>query len=334
VRNAVRLSVLVIATLAAFISTGAPWGTAVATPPPTSPGSVGIRLLDIPVGAANDPRAKEYIIDNLAPGSTIKRRVEISNTTSALLHVKIYPDAAVIKGGAFIGEAEHAANELTSWTSLSHASLDVSADATAVDTVTIAIPSDAAPGEKYGVVWAEVSSKTGGVITEVNRAGIRIYLSVGGDNPPPTSFSIDTLRAIRDRTGRAVVLAQVHNTGGRAVDLTGTLSMTKVSGSVKVGPYPVTLGTTLAPGQTEPVAISIPDQIVDGPWNAAIVLKSGLTVEQAQAQITFPKTSGAGPVTPTHNDFPWSILICVGIGIAVLAAAVLLLLRRRKHNKT
>ena len=160
-----------------------------------------------------------------------------------------------------------------------------------------------------------------------------MYLSVGGNNPPPTAFTIDTLTATRNRAGRAVVLAQVHNTGGRAVDLSGTLSMTKVSGAVQVGPYPVTLGTTLAPGQSEPITIPIPDQVVDGPWNATIVLRSGLITEQAQAQITFPKNPGANPATPTHNDFPWAVLIYVTIGAAVLAAAVLLLLGARRKRR-
>jgi hypothetical protein len=162
-----------------------------------------------------------------------------------------------------------------------------------------------------------------------------MYLSVGGDNPPPTSFTIDTLTATRNPAGHAVVLAQVHNTGGRAVDLSGTLSMTKVSGAVKVGPYPVTLGTTLAPRQTELVTIPIPDQVVDGPWNATIVLRSGLIAEQAQAQITFPKNPGANPATPTHNDFPWTVLIYLTIGAALLATAVLLPLRiRRKRRRS
>jgi hypothetical protein len=332
VRNPVRVSVLVVAALVAAISIGAPSAAAAVTTPVTPSGSVGIRLLDVPVDAAEDARAKQYIVDNLAPGSTIKRRIEVSNSTSAALDVKVYPDAAVIKGGAFIGKAGHTPNELTTWTSLRRARIVVPAGGTVIDTVTVAIPSDAAPGERYAVVWAEVSGTTGGVITEVNRTGIRMYLSVGGNNPPPTTFSIDTLTAGRNGEGRALVLAQVHNTGGRAIDLSGTLSMTKISGAVKVGPYPVTVGTTLAPGQSEPVTIAIPDQIVNGPWNATIVLKSGPIAEKAHSQITFPKTAGTSPPAVTNNDLTFAILICVGIAIAVLGTVVLILRGRRKRK--
>ncbi len=49
--------------------------------------------------------------------------------------------------------------------------------------MTIAIPKDAAPGERYSVVSASVATCTGSGITLVSRAGIRLYLSVGGNNP-------------------------------------------------------------------------------------------------------------------------------------------------------
>ena len=58
--------------------------------------------------------------------------------------------------------------------------------------MTIAVPRDAAPGERYGVVWAEVraAAPAAGGITQVSRVGIRIYLSVGpGGRPPPISRS-------------------------------------------------------------------------------------------------------------------------------------------------
>ena len=36
-------------------------------------GSIGLRLVDAPVSAGNDPRAKLYIVDHLAPGTVIQR---------------------------------------------------------------------------------------------------------------------------------------------------------------------------------------------------------------------------------------------------------------------
>src|ERR1700730_12511170 len=57
----------------------------------TGPGTVGVRLLEVPGDAVNNPRAREYIVDNLAAGTTIHRRIEVSNTTTAAQHVAVYP---------------------------------------------------------------------------------------------------------------------------------------------------------------------------------------------------------------------------------------------------
>src|ERR1700680_1500825 len=58
-----------------------------ASDPMTGPGSVGVRLLDVPANAVTNPRARDYIVDNLAPGTTIHRRIVVSNTTTSAQHV-------------------------------------------------------------------------------------------------------------------------------------------------------------------------------------------------------------------------------------------------------
>src|SRR5580700_7089525 len=133
-----------------------------ASDPATGPGSVGVRLLDVPTDAVSNPRAREYIVDNLAPGATIHRRMEVSNTTTSAQHVAVYAAAAVITGGSFVGAAARTANDLSTWTTLSRSTLDVPAGATAVDTITVAIPSTASPGERFAVVWASISNVQNG----------------------------------------------------------------------------------------------------------------------------------------------------------------------------
>jgi len=54
-------------------------------------GSIGIRLVDAPVTARDDPRARVYIVDHLNPGAVIHRRVEVSNTTASTAHVARIP---------------------------------------------------------------------------------------------------------------------------------------------------------------------------------------------------------------------------------------------------
>ncbi|MEU6432166.1 hypothetical protein ABZ860_40205 [Microbispora sp. NPDC046973] len=61
----------------------------------------------------------------------------------------------------------------------------------------------------------------------------------------------------RDATGHPVLAAQVRNTGGRALDLSGSLSLSEGPGGLRAGPYPAVLGVTLRPGETgRPTAAS------------------------------------------------------------------------------
>jgi hypothetical protein len=301
----------------------------------TGPGGVGVRLLDVPADAVNNPRARAYIVDNLTPGTTIHRRMVVSNTTKSELHVAVYPDAATISRGSFAGAPGHTVNDLSSWTTVSRPTLDIPAGSTAVDTVTVAIPSAASPGERYAVVWAEVrGAKNGGSIELVSRAGIRMYVSVGGTNPV-TSFTMNTMTGQRNSGGHPVVRALVHNTGGRAVDLAGTLTMSSVTGALTAGPYPAQLGTTLAPGQSEPVSFVLTSQMADGPWNATVTLGSGLNKQAFRAQITFPR-AGTAPVPaarPASGGFGIVPVLAGAIFIVLLAAlGALIISHRRRRN--
>ena len=299
------------------------------------PGSVGIRLLDIPASAANDPRAHAYIVDSLLPGTTIHRRIEVSSTTAGTLHVDAFAAAATIKNGSFVGDAGNKANALSSWTTLSQATLEVKSHSVAIDTITIAVPTDAAPGETYAIVWAQVSTAEDSGVTLVNRVGIRIYLDVRGHNPPASQFTVDSMTAERDENGKPIVLAQVHNTGGRAIDLTGTLLLTSVSGSLTAGPYDARLSTTVAPGQSEPITIEPTDALDNGPWTAVLELHSGILTESSQAVITFPSKPGAQAAVPAHSttDNPGILVIALG-GLAILVVAGIAILWTIKRRRS
>ena len=58
--------------------------------------------------------------------------------------------------------------------------------------MTISVPADASAGERYGVVWAEVSAgpPAGGGITMVSRAGVRVYLAVGPGGQAAASLDV------------------------------------------------------------------------------------------------------------------------------------------------
>lgn len=340
-------------TLVLGVAVAAPAGastpaTTVTTEAAGAPGgSIGLRLVDAPTTARDDPRARVYIVDHLNPGAVIERRIEVSNTTAETASIALYPAAASIDSGSFLGDEGRTANDLSTWTSVTPADPDIPAGGKQMATVKIAVPLDAPPGEQYGVVWAEARSAPteGGGVTQVSRVGIRLYVSVGPGGAPAADFTIDSVIAERSADGLPVVRATVHNTGGRALDMNGTLELRDGPGGLSAGPFPASLGTTLAIGATELVTITLDDRLPAGPWDAEITLSSGLVERSAGATITFPDSEGAAaPVeaTPSLDDgMPYPAL--AGVGVALLGGAGLLVWltrhmrpptrRRGKHRR-
>ncbi|MBK8468317.1 MAG: hypothetical protein WAR57_06780 [Candidatus Phosphoribacter sp.] len=297
-------------------------------------GSIGLRILDVPANAGNDPRAKLYIVDHLAPGAVISRRIEVSNTTSDIVPVKLYSAAATIADGSFLGADGRTPNDLSTWTSVDPDAVDVPAGGLATATVTVAVPTDAPPGEQYGVVWAEASSLpvAAGGITQVSRVGIRLYVSVGSGNAPAANFTIDSLTAERSPEGQPTVRAAVHNTGGRALDLSGTLRLSRGPAGLSAGPFPADLGTTVAVGHTELVTIVLDPALPAGPWDAEITMRSGLLEHSAQATITFPVTGQAPPVNTTTSLPGWVYLVIGCMILMLCIAALLAVVTYRRRN--
>ncbi|MFT7650445.1 MAG: hypothetical protein ACI8Y4_005216 [Candidatus Poriferisodalaceae bacterium] len=298
-------------------------------------GTIGLRLLDQPSDSAGDPRAQIYIIDHLAPGAEIQRRIEVTTTNTAA-QVHLYAAAATITNGSFLGEPGDTPNDLSTWTSVTPGDIDMVSDQVATATVTITVPSDAAPGERYGVVWAEVRSPdtSDGEVTQVNRVGIRLYLSIGPGGPPAPDFSITSLAAASSVDGVRTVVASVSNTGGRALDLSGTLDLDSTVGHIRAGPYPADLGATLGVGATELVTITIDTDLPAGPWNAQITLRSGLVERSAFAELTFPAAGTSPAVATTQFSFCGNGPSLVTVLFPVLVVAGMVTWRRRSLRRT
>lgn len=297
---------------------------------------VGIRLVDAPIQARADSRARRYIVDHLTPGSVIHRRVEISNSSGSAQRVKLYPAAAQVRDRRFQFAPGRTANDLATWTSTSRQEVTLAPGSQSMVTTTIAVPKNASPGERYAVIWAEVTKDPphGEGLRLTNRVGVRIYLSVGGDNPPATAFTIDSLTAQRSPDGQQSVLAQVHNTGGRALDLSGDVKLSH--GGLSAGPYSVRTGTTLAPGDADSVTAPLTEHVPDGPWEARIHLQSGLAEHTAEATIQFPSAPGTAKAVAAETDsslHPIAAGIVAGIVVSALAGISFLLIRRRHRSR-
>ncbi|MFI1194520.1 hypothetical protein ACH4T9_14865 [Micromonospora sp. NPDC020750] len=269
-----------------------------ATDPAEDKGSFGISLLDVTPSHRSDPRALTKIVDHLTPGTVIKRRVLLISELHQRRVIEIYPGAAAIGNGKLrVGEG-HATNELTSWISLDHDRVGMSpGDKTPVE-VTIRVPSTATTGERYAMVWASLSSRDnaspgGSQIDAVNRVGIRIYLHVGPGDEPPSDFTIGTMVPALDDKGEPTVTVEVTNTGGRALDITGEMSLSDGPDDTRAGPFSFDT-TTLAPGEPGKVTASLPADLADGPWKVRVSLTSGTVKHSAAGTITFPRAGEPG----------------------------------------
>jgi hypothetical protein len=317
----------------AFARSGGPPRPA---PRSAAAGGIELRLLDIPVNAANDPRTLAYIVDHVAPATVIQRRIEISNTTAAVAHVVLYAAAATIAKGSFLGADGHTANDLATWTSVGPDPSDVPSGGRVTATVTITVPSGASPGERYGMVWAEAPSApvVGGVVPQPSRVGIRLYISIGPGRPPAANFAIDSTTAERSLDGTPMVVAIVRNTGGRALDMSESLQLSAGPGGLSAGPFPATRGITLGIGDSEPVTMVADRRLPAGPWDARITVHGGLLDRSARATITFPHTGGSPSVNTTspRHGLPYAAI--AGFVVLLLGFAAVLVVRSTRSNRS
>lgn len=314
---------------------GAPAAAQSPAAPSPCAGSIGIGLVDVPTQRQEDPRARAYIVDHVEPGDALQRRVRVCNGTSSDVVVQLYAGAATIDGASFTAVEGRMANELSGWIQVSPGRMTVPAGGAVLATVRVAVPADASGGERYAAVLVEapaVEQPNGFAVA--SRVGVRVYLSVGGPTQPSSDYAVDSLRAARRSDGRPVVQARVRNTGERALDMRGELRLTDGPGGLSAGPFPATLGTTLAIGRTAPVEILLDPAVTGGPWTATLTLTSGLTERRAQARIAFPDGAGERAAAVAAENLSLRedprVLIPVASGLIGLVALVLLALLRRR----
>jgi DNA-binding response OmpR family regulator len=253
----------------------------------------------------------------------------------AAASIALYAAAADITDGSFIGAADRATNELSSWTTVTPDAPVVPAAGKVSATVTITVPADAPAGEQYGVVWAEARSAAdpAGGVTQVSRVGIRLYLSIGPGGPPATDFTIEALTAARGADGEPTVLATVRNTGGRALDMNGTLELSGGPGGLSAGPFTVSTGSTVPIDGTRPLSTVLDGQLPAGPWNARITLSSGLVERTASARITFPTSGKASAVATDAPGWPLRNTALAGLGVLLLAGLAIAVRRKRPRRR-
>jgi hypothetical protein len=294
-------------------------------------GSFGVRLVDAPVSEADNPRALRYIIDYLPTGTVIHRRILIANGEARTARFTVYADAAQITDGQFAGDTGKTRSELTGWVSLQHSVVTLAPGASVTDLVTIKVPAGATRGEHYGVVWVQQAAKartgSGSSVIEVSRVGVRIYLAVGRGGAPPTSFNITSLTGHLTKAGRPIIVARVNNTGGRAIDLNGSVQLTDGPGGTSSGPFRAQQTVTLAPGQSWNVTFAAPKTLPQGAWQATVNLASGLTSAKATATIQL------APVVTAQAALSTMGWVRIALAALVLALMIAIWWYARQHRR-
>jgi hypothetical protein len=282
----------------------------------SQPHGIGIRLLQAPVSLQNDPRARVYIIDHLNPGTTIQRAIAVNNTTSSPQHVSLYAGGAQVVKDVFIPGPD---NALVGWTTVRPSRVELQPGTSQTAEVTIAVPPTATAGESYAVVWAQVSTPGSG-ITEVNRVGVRIYLDVGPGGNPPTAFTLGPLSVARSSGGRLVISSSVDNTGQRAIDGSGTLTLKYVAGPLTAGPYRLDRNPTILPHNTGTISVTIPSQLPPGDWHASLTVTADTVTHTETGTIAIGR--GVTAISPARSGGSLApYLIGGAAALVVLAAA-------------
>ncbi|MER7439328.1 hypothetical protein [Micromonospora avicenniae] len=310
---------------------GAERGTRQPTPTASPSGpdvSVGIRLLDAPVDRRDDTRAHKYIVDHLKPGTTIKRRVLMENTSEIRRKVSLYAAAADVTAEGFVFVPDRTENELSSWINVEPREEALAPGEEVEALVTIEVPRKAEAGERYAVIWAEVPGTDDGNVRNIGRSGIRVYLSVGPGGEPPSGFEIGPLTGGRETDGTPFVKAEVRNTGQRALDLAGELWLSGGPGGLSAGPVKAEAHTLPLDGSTT-FRVLLDRRLPDGPWAAKLALASGWTKRTATGTVTFGAVTAAAASSEDGTDEA----ITAGLVTSGLVLALFVVYAYRRRNR-
>jgi hypothetical protein len=289
---------------------------------PQGPGSIGIQLLAAtPLTDAGTPTGV-YIVSALRSGTVLRRAINVINTTDSIQRVLVYPAAASMRDGEFSFAAGSGSNQLSEWTRVSKPFVELPPNTSTTEAVSIAVPLHSTSGERYAVVWAQVSSQPspGNSVRLVSRVGIRIYLTVGSSGQVVPRFDVGKLVATRSRDGVPIVTETVLNIGVSTVAVHGSITLDDGPGGIGIGPEIVNPIVALPPGDVGQVTVDFDRGLPRGPWRAAMTLSVGTTSRKSVSEIMFPAL---------NPSMPWWRSTSVETGLVALVAILMLVFAMR-----
>ena len=273
-------------------------------------------MADAPATLPGDSNGRSYIVNRLAPGTTIQRRGRGREQHRSIADVAVYVAAASLSHGTFSFARGHVQNELSSWTLVDRQTLRLEPGAAAFETVTIAVPGGLGGRALCGRLGRGVSpAQAAGGVTLVNRVGVRMYLSSAqADWLRRTSSVAGSTRFALRRVGCS--LWRASKTVEEARSTSGTADAHARSRRTSRRPV-----CGHAPARSRARCVRLATVRLDrnlplGPWRARLSLTSGFIQREAVATLTFPAlVAAAKPSSSRHT------LIAVGILLALLLAA-------------
>ncbi|WP_163377056.1 hypothetical protein [Dietzia sp. Alg238-R159] len=245
------------------------------------------RAVEVGLGTSLVGSNSGVLLADAAPGQTITQRMRVSNGSARANDIRLYAGAVWPENGVLVDDAAGGSNALSEWITLEQDQVRISPGQSAVVDFVVRVPEDAPDAEHHAVVWAETGSA---------RSGVRVRLTVTGNNGPAPSFTVDGVRPARLASGEMALEVLTTAVGPRASSMSGALRLVDGPGNRWVPDKPVPR-VEVAPGTSTVIRIPMGDGIglPAGPWTARGVVHNGYARVRIDETVVFPDVPAPDP---------------------------------------
>ena len=305
---------------------------------------LGIRLLDT---------SGAYVSLTMRPGETKQVRIELGNygTTSVSARSYVADVYSMINGGMGVRLSGEPASGTTDWLSYPAKTLQLDPRQAVPETLTVAVPSTAAPGDYISALVIEGDAGTSqsgdAAFKQVDRQAVAVAIRVPGPLVPGLSLPTAALRTTPG--GVSYIDLGMLNSGNIHLHLVGTYALTDANG-VQIAGGPVTMDTVYAHTSTV-LAVPVTVALTPGHYTVSLTLSDPKAPISASSgalplDIAAPVAPPTPAVPPTQDAPPLASLGLVpliagalGLGLALglafaLAAYVVVRRKRRRQAST
>jgi len=299
---------------------------------------LGIRLLDT-TGA--------YVTLTMRPGETRQVRIELGNYGPARVSARSYvADVySMINGGMGVRLMGEPASGTTEWLTYPSKNLQLDPRQAVPKTMTVAVPSTAAPGDYISALVIEGDAGTSqsgdAAFKQVDRQAVAVTIRVPGPLVPGLSLPTAALRTTPG--GVSYVDLGVVNSGNIHLHLAGTYALVDATGAQIAG-GPVEMDTVYAHTSTL-LAVPVTVAMAPGRYTATLTLSdSSAPISASSGPLPIDIASPVAPPVPAELQSPslgpvpliaGGLGIGLALGVAFASAAYVVIRRsRRGHRST